>query len=404
MKTTITTELVRQMQRTPPTTTIDIYDVTQPRLVLRVQPNGGCSYRVRLARGKWFTLGGPDVFTAPSKARKKAQSVLGDVADGTDPQAAKRKARLATLSVYLEQTYRPWLVANRKTGAKIADALATAFAPLANVKLDDLTAWRIESWRRTRLKSVTAKTTNLDLAYLKAMLTRACAWGHLASHALAKVKTLSVDDIGRLRFLSPDEETRLRTALTSRDDKRRAERDSANEWRREREYDEWPAYGTYTDHLTPMVLFALNTGLRFGEITGLKWRDVDLVRALVTVVTHHAKSGKARHVPLNSDAVTVLRAWRPASPSLDAYVFPGPEGDRLVDVKTAWTSLLTAATIKEFRFHDLRHTFASKLVQSGVDLNTVRELLGHADIAMTLRYAHLAPEHRAAAVAKLVSA
>ena len=74
----------------------------------------------------------------------------------------------------------------------------------------------------------------------------------------------------------------------------------------------------------------------------------------------------------------------------------------MFSLKTAWQKVAKAAKLHAFTFHDLRHTFASKLVQAGVDLNTVRELLGHADIKMTLRYAHLAPEHKAAAVAKLV--
>jgi site-specific recombinase XerD len=73
------------------------------------------------------------------------------------------------------------------------------------------------------------------------------------------------------------------------------------------------------------------------------------------------------------------------------------------DVKTAWSNVLEAAEVKNFRFHDLRHHFASRLVRAGVDLNTVRELLGHADLKMTLRYAHLAPEHLAAAVEKLAA-
>jgi len=105
------------------------------------------------------------------------------------------------------------------------------------------------------------------------------------------------------------------------------------------------------------------------------------------------------------EVVDALAGWRGASPRPpDALVFPGVDGERMEDVKTAWASITTAAAIADFRFHDLRHTFASKLVQAGVDLNTVRELLGHADIKMTLRYAHLAPELKATAVAKLVRA
>jgi site-specific recombinase XerD len=75
----------------------------------------------------------------------------------------------------------------------------------------------------------------------------------------------------------------------------------------------------------------------------------------------------------------------------------------MTTLKTSWAKVVTTAKLQDFTFHDLRHTFASKLVQAGVDLNTVRELLGHSDIKMTLRYAHLAPEHQAAAVAKLVA-
>ena len=76
--------------------------------------------------------------------------------------------------------------------------------------------------------------------------------------------------------------------------------------------------------------------------------------------------------------------------------------ETLKDIKTAWRNLLETAGIKAFRWHDMRHDFASRLVTAGVDLNTVRELLGHSDLKMTLRYAHLAPEHKAAAVEKLI--
>ena len=93
--------------------------------------------------------------------------------------------------------------------------------------------------------------------------------------------------------------------------------------------------------------------------------------------------------------------WENQSKS-NELIFPGKNGVRLDRIDTSWRSLMRLAHISNFRFHDLRHHFASKLVMSGVDLNTVRELLGHGDIEMTLRYAHLAPQHKAAAVEKLV--
>jgi integrase len=152
------------------------------------------------------------------------------------------------------------------------------------------------------------------------------------------------------------------------------------------------------------VLLALNTGLRRGELFRLRWRDVAIDRAMLTVRGEGAKSGQTRHVPLNAEAASVLAAWRHNAAAPPALVFPSVDPEKpLEDVKKGWGPVVRAAKIGPFRFHDLRHHFASRLVQAGVDLNTVRELLGHADIKMVLRYAHLAPETKAAAVAKLVT-
>jgi integrase len=146
-----------------------------------------------------------------------------------------------------------------------------------------------------------------------------------------------------------------------------------------------------------MTLLALNTGMRRGELTSIKWNDVNLHTKIITIRAGYAKSAKARHIPLNSEALDVLKRYRKQH-SGEGRLFD------VFSVKKSWNALMTNAGIRDFRFHDLRHTFASKLVAAGVDLNTVRELLGHADIRMTLRYAHLAPEHKAAAVQKLVKA
>jgi hypothetical protein len=162
---------------------------------------------------------------------------------------------------------------------------------------------------------------------------------------------------------------------------------------------------TFADHLKPAVLISLNTGLRQGELLKLKWENVNFQQALITVIGSTSKTGKTRHIPLNGEALFVLRAWKSqrGNKSFSGYVFPSIDGAPMREIGKSWEGLLKRVGIASFRWHDLRHTFASKLVMAGENLNTVRELLGHADYKMTLRYAHLAPEHKAAAVAKLCS-
>lgn len=400
MRAMIGTELLRRLPPGP----ADIRDTKLTGFVLRVRPTGHHSYLVSLGRAKWYTLGSIETLK-PEEARKQARSMLVDRDKGKDPIAERRQAKQTslTLSAFLTQSYEPWVLTHRRSGAVTLARLRGVFKEFADRPIGELTPWLIEKWRTARLKAGrTTGTVNRDVGALKAALNRAVAWKLIPAHTLREVKQLSEDKIGRLRYLSRDEEKRLRKALETRDGQRRGKRERANAWRRERRYRPWPTYGTYTDILTPLVLLALNTGLRFGELADMRWADVNLDGALLTVRTESAKSGRARHIPLNAEALDVLKAWRPDDAAVDAYVFPGPDGVRLTDIKTAWGALLKAAKITGFRFHDCRHSFASKLVMAGVDLNTVRELLGHADIKMTLRYAHLAPEHKAAAVAKLV--
>jgi integrase len=145
----------------------------------------------------------------------------------------------------------------------------------------------------------------------------------------------------------------------------------------------------------------MNTGLRRSELFHLLWEDVDFEAKLLTVRGVSAKNGQTRRIPLNVEAHSTLEAWRKLAKQGEPRVFPGVGGGRLKRVDRAWRRLLKGAELQNFRFHDLRHHFASRSVQSGAPLNTVRDLLGHADTIMVLRYAHLSPEHLAEAVEKV---
>jgi integrase len=148
------------------------------------------------------------------------------------------------------------------------------------------------------------------------------------------------------------------------------------------------------------VLLSLNTGMRRGETFTLCWEDVDLSRRVITIRGSSSKSGNTRHIPLTSESVSVLNLWR-SSREVSNLVFPSDDGGEFGSMKTAWANLMKKARIQNFRWHDMRHHFASQLVMAGVDLNTVRELLGHQSLEMTLRYAHLSEDHKTAAIAKL---
>ncbi|WP_208856077.1 tyrosine-type recombinase/integrase [Chromobacterium subtsugae] len=143
-------------------------------------------------------------------------------------------------------------------------------------------------------------------------------------------------------------------------------------------------------HLRSIVQFALATGLRHSNIIDLEWSQVNLVKRLAWVNPEDAKAGKAIGVPLNDTATEVLIAQVGKHPR---WVFTY-RGDKLRQkAATGWKSALKRAGIENFRFHDLRHTWASWLVQEGVPLHIIQELGGWHSFEMVQRYAHLAPEH-----------
>jgi integrase len=228
----------------------------------------------------------------------------------------------------------------------------------------------IEQFKAKQLSDGRAPASvNRYLIILSQMFTRAMSIAQATTNPVAEVELLRVRN-ARTRFLSEEEEERLL-------------RDCAT-----------PLRG--------VVLFAIHTGMRRSEITKLEWRDVDMRRLVVRVRAENAKSGEAREIPLDQTAQALLQKIRPVILK-DPYlpVFRSTWGKAYSDVGKVFRYATKRAGLAELHFHDLRHTFASRLVMRGADLFTVQELLGHTDIAMTRRYSHLSPAHKRAAVSLL---
>lgn len=386
----------------------EVRDTRLKGLLLRVQPSGVMSYYVEYARGKRINLGRADAVT-PAQARDQAKTILADAYKGADPTAPRKAAKEHTLRTFLDDLYEPWAKAHVRSFSNTMTRLRVGFADFLDKRLGDISPLDVEKWRTGRLNAGTKPSTvNRDIDDLKSALNKAETWIKGFASLIADVKRVKLDANRKVRFLTEKEEAALRTALDEREDRLRDERDNANLWRKARRYEPLPDLRPlpFADYLKPMVLVSLNTGMRQGEVFGLTWTEVDLARREITVDGAKAKSGQTRHIPLNDEAWSVLTDWKSQAdgeaPAGKALVFPSRDGQPFNNVRKSWEAVLETAEITDFRWHDLRHTFASKLVMAGVDLNTVRELLGHSDIKMTLRYAHLAPEHKAAAVAKLV--
>ncbi len=409
MQAKITNQLIARLA--PKDKPFEVNDTELRGFILRVQPSGSMSYYAayRLSDGRKdrFRIGRHGHLT-PMQARDRAKEIFADVTKGVNPKAKKKADRAHTLRSFINKEYRPWIEANQQSGAATIKRLESCFKQHLHEKLSQINAWKIEKWRTERLKAgIHPATVNRDIVALKGLLARAHEWRVIAeSKPLATVKPKKVDNdrVRYLGMLDPEEESRFRAALDQREQRIRKERISANTWRHERGYKLLPEIkpSEFADHVKLMVLLTLNTGLRRNELFTLAWAKTDLDRAMLTVAWQTAKSSRTRHIPLNEEALAALRKWK-VQQDTSGLVFPSRTGEPFSHTKRAWASLLELAKIKDFTWHDMRHHFASQLVMAGVDLNTVRELLGHSDIKMTLRYAHLAPEHKAAAVERLVS-
>lgn len=208
-------------------------------------------------------------------------------------------------------------------------------------------------------QGVSNATINRELACLKRMFTQAIKWGDASQNPVKQVDFLD-EPPGRTRFLSLEEAQRL--------------------------------INSCPEHLSPIVITALNTGMRLMEILTLQWKQVhidNVVEPYIEVIM--TKNNQKRFIELNDDMVKLLKGLDGNGSN---YVFLGSKCLPLQSVKKPFATALNRANIEDFRFHDLRHTFASHYLMSGGDLMSLKEILGHSSMKMVMRYAHLARAYK----------
>ena len=381
-----------------------ITDAGFPNLRLYVGSAGKtwyACYRDDDGKNKSRKLGSAETLTV-AQVRDMAKEFGVKVIRG-EVEIKEKPAKKVCFNSLLE-VYEPWVLANRRSGQETMNMIRSAFPQLINLSVDDVNLMEIEKWRMEKMNAgLKASSINRFISSLQAVLNWGVKRNLIETNHINRLERLREHDSDvKVRYLTEDERNRLMKALDAREKRIRDERSNHNRWLAERGRQLMPNINyKYADHIKPMVLISLHTGMRQGNLFALVWSDIDFVSNTVTLRAAASKAGKTLRLPINSVAVEVLKTWREqsAKTSPSALVFPSPvTRGMLSDVKTAWNAILKDAEIENFRWHDMRHDFASQLVMRGVDLNVVRELLGHSDMKMTMRYAHLAPSVKLQAV------
>ena len=262
------------------------------------------------------------------------------------------------LNLYLKEYAKP-NKRSYKSNLSNAKNLLTYFGE--NKLAAEITPLDVERFKAYRKQKVKPATVNRDIAFLKHVYTKGIEWGKVFENPAKKVK-LFKEDNRRLRFLSHEEIKRLLACANGQ--------------------------------FKVILITALHTGMRLSEILNLKWKDIDFETGYITIL--NSKNGEKKDIPLSPTLTQTLKnAIRYVR---SEHVFCNKKGEPVKDIRKSFATALSNANITDFRFHDLRHTFASHLVMQGTDLKTIQELLGHKTFEMTLRYSHLSPDHKRKAI------
>lgn len=352
----------------------------------RIKKDGTPSYRVDV-RLKGFP---PQTasFKRLTDAKKWAQDTESAIREGRYFKTAE--SRKHTFSEFADRFIRDVLPKKSPTAAKIQKAQMEWWKKeLGHHVLGDVTPSLITECRDKLLAGTTKRgetrssaTVNRYLAALSHAFTVAVnEWEWLEDSPMRKVKKPK-EPRGRVRFLSDDESHHGKTIEGERTRLLRACEQSSN------------------PYLYTVVVLALSTGMRQGEIMNLTWDDVDLNQGRITL--HKTKNDERRVVPLVGKALGLLNEHAKVRRIDTPLLFPGKvKKSSPMDLRTPWLTVLKEAGIKDFRFHDLRHSAASYLAMNGASLAEIAEVLGHKTLQMVKRYSHLSEVHTAGVVSAM---
>jgi integrase len=337
----------------------------------RIGPDGKIVYRVRVRRKGSATQ--TATFSKLSDAKKWAQVTEGAVLEGRLFQAPEAKKH--TLSNLIDR-YRREVLPHKRLST-IPDQVRQLHwwqTHLGHYLLADVTPALIVEHRNILTQSRANGTVNRYLAVLSHAFTMAVReWQWCEDNPVRKVSKPK-EPRGRIRFISEDERERLLESCK----------------------------GSRNAYLYTIVVLALSTGARRGELLSLHWRDVDLKRGMLTF--RETKNGKTRSVPLTGYALDVLTKHAKVRRLDTTLVFPNERGTKPASIREAWEHAVKRADIYNFRFHDLRHSYASYLAMNGASLLEIAELLGHKTLSMVKRYAHLCESHTRGVVQRMSQA
>jgi integrase len=366
-KTALTRSFVATAACVPGRGKVDYFDLDQRGFMLEVRASGGKTFYQRYTdergRERQYKIGPADAITL-DQARRKARVILAQALLGDDPQEKRRELRsIPTLAALVRDRYMPHVKSYKRSWCTDETVFRIHILPaLGSVPIDEITGTAIANLLQAmRDKGYATGTTNRVLILLRYIFNLARKWKIPGMRENPTFGLSTAPDVQRDRFLSPEETQRLIASINVDENQVAAQ----------------------------AILLLLLTGGRRNEITQAKWDYIDWEKRSLLVPI--SKTGRPRSIALNGQALALLRAI-PRLPG-NPYIFPSPvTGRPCASLHFPWVRIRERAMLDEVRLHDLRHSFASFLVNKGISLYVVQGLLGHTQPRTTQRYAHLAQD------------